>query len=189
MKTPTLFEGILVAVISSFVGSLGYWILSALFANSLLIKLMISGLTLAYLLYLLSRSKDRVGRVSVVTLWSLMTISLWLFWPSITIFILFNLIAIWLVRSLYFYSSLFSSLADLALNGASVAIALGAASHTGSLFLTLWCFFLSQALFVLIPNTIQQKTTHLFAIIDNDADFNRAYQSAEAAVRKLSINQ
>ena len=185
MKTSTLFEGIIVALVGSFVGSVLYFALSSLFSDSFLIRLLISGLSFGYIVYLLSRSKERIGRITVITVWSVMVIALWLIWPPVTLFILMHLVAIWLVRSLYFYSSLFSSLADLALNGFSDAIALWAASHTGSLFLTIWCFFLTQALFILIPTGIKKTTS----TISNEDDFQHAYRAAETAVRKLSTNQ
>ena len=189
MKTPTFLEGIVIALISSFVGSIGYLALSTIVSDGIVIRLLISSFTGVYLLYLLSRSKDRIGRVSVLALWSILTLFLWLFWPSFTLFIVVNLIAIWLVRSLYFYTSLFSSFADLALNVFSIAIAFWAAINTDSLFLTIWCFFLCQALFVFIPHSLKPKKNTVSPAINDAAKFNRAYQTAEAAVRKLSTYQ
>jgi hypothetical protein len=186
MKSSTLFEGIIVALISSFVGSVIYFALSSVFSDSFLIRLLISGLSFSYILYLLSRSKEHIGRVTVASIWSLGIISLWFIWPPITLFVLMHIVAIWLVRSLYFYSSLLSSLADLALNGFSVAAAFWAASHTGSLFLTIWCFFLTQALFVLIPTRIRKKASTTATSLQNEDKFQHAYRAAEAAVRKLS---
>ena len=52
MKTATFLEGITVALISSFIGSVAYFALSLLFADSVVIRLIISGLSLAYILYL-----------------------------------------------------------------------------------------------------------------------------------------
>ena len=187
IKNATFFEGIMIAIISSFIGSIAYFALSTIFSDSIIIRLLISGFGLAYLLYLLSRSRERIGRISVILIWSVMVITLWFFWPPITLFILFHMIAIWLVRSLYFYSSLFSALADLSLHGLSIAAAFWAASHTGSLFLTIWCFFLTQALFVLIPTQLSSKSNKSIPI-NNDAQFQRAYQAADAAVRKLSTH-
>ena len=186
MKSSTLFEGIFVALISSFVGSVFYFSLSSVFSDSFLIRLLISGLSFGYILYLLSRTNERIGRISVMAIWSVSVITLWFIWPTITVFVLMHLIAIWLVRSLYFYSSLFSSLADLALNGFSVVVALWAASHTGSLFLTIWCFFLTQALFVLLPTSIKKSTPP--TPFKNEDEFQHALRAAETAVHKLSTN-
>ncbi len=186
-KQATLFEGMMVALISSLIGSIGYFALSTIFSDSIIIRFLISGLGFAYLLYLLSRSRERIGRVTVILIWSMMVVTLWFFWPPITLFILFHMIAIWLVRSLYFYNSLFSALADFGLHSLSIAAAFWAASHTGSLFLSIWCFFLTQALFVLIPTRHSKPNTHT-KTINNDAQFQRAYQAADAAVRKLSTH-
>jgi len=183
MKTTTFLEGVFVALIISFVSSILLLVLSSLFSGSVLIHLLISGMTLAYLVYLLSRSKERIGRVVVITAWLIGVFSLWIAWPPLTLFILGHLISIWLVRSLYFYSSLVSSLMDLALNAFSIAIAFSVASHTNSPFLTLWCFFLTQALFVMIPKSIQSSASDT---PKNEADFQQSYRAAQAAVRQLS---
>ncbi len=187
-KSVTFFEGVIVALISSFIGSVGYFVLSSMFSDSFIIRLLISGFSLGYILYLLSRSKERIGRLTVIVSWSVIAMATWFFWPSITLFVLIHLITIWLVRSMYFYSSLFASLADLGLNGLSVATAFWAASYTGSLFLTIWCFFLTQALFVAIPTSIKQSTSNRSTLDTSDVDFQRAYREAEAAVRKLSTH-
>ena len=189
MKKATFVEGIFVALISSFIGSVAYFTLSLLFADSIIIRLIISGLSLAYILYLLTRSNEHIGRITVIVLWSIITTTTWFFWPPAIAFIVIHLGAIWLVRSLYFYSSIFSSLADLCLNVLSIAIALWTASHTGSLFLTLWCFFLTQALFVMIPTSIKPSTNNNSSNLNSEDDFQRAYRVAQSAVRKLSTNQ
>jgi len=187
MKTTTFFDGVIVALVSSFVGSAAYYVLSSVFADNLVIRLLISGLTLAYVIYLLNRSNEKVGRITVITAWSVITIITWVVWPPAPLFILINLGAIWLIRSLYFYSSLFSSFADLVLTAISIAIAFWAASHTGSLFLSLWCFFLTQALFVLIPSSMK-STQNNTASTNTDTNFQHAYQAAETAVQKLSTH-
>jgi len=186
MKTATFAEGIFFALITSLVSSVLLFSLSSLFSSSVLIHLIISGITLGYILYLLSRSKERIGRVIVVTTWFIGITCLWFAWPPITLFILGHVISIWLIRSLYFYSSLISSLMDLTLNSFSVAIAFAVASHTNSLFLTLWCFFLSQALFVMIPKSISKSTTNTSKHFNNQDDFQQSFRAAEAAVRQLS---
>jgi len=186
MKKTTLFEGILVALISSLIGSVAYFALSSIFSDTFLIRLLITGLGFAYSLYLLSRSKERIGRVIITVAWTVIVILLWFFWPPITIFFLIHLLMIWLLRCLYYYSSLFASLADFALNGISVATAFWAASHSGSLFLTLWCFFLTQALFVFIPSNLKHSRRNKSSALDNETDFQNAYRTAEAAIAKLS---
>jgi hypothetical protein len=143
-------------------------------------------LAIAYSLYLLSRSQERTGRVTVMLIWLILLVILWLFYPPLTLFLVLHVLAIWLIRSLYCYASLFSSLADLGLNAFSLSSAFWALHHTGSLFLTFWCFFLVQALFVCIPTGIKHPNPDKSAVDNNETNFNHAYQTAEAAVRKLS---
>jgi len=56
---------------------------------------------------------------------------------------------------------------------------------THSLFLSLWCFFLIQALFVLIPSSlmpVRNKATSS----TRETDFERAHRAAQIAVRRLT---
>ena len=186
MKMPSFYEGVTVAVISSFVGSVLYFSLSSLFADSFLIRLLISTIGFAYVIYLLSRSQERVGKLIIIVLWPLLSIYLWVIWPPITLFVLMHLTAVWLIRSLYFYSSVLSALADLALNLFSVAVAVWAAHHTGSIFLSIWCFFLIQALFVVIPDNLQSRSEKKQA--ETEDRFHQAYKTAQSAAQKLSSN-
>lgn len=192
-KAPSFIEGIVIAVIASIVGSIGYFVLSAIFPFSIVIKLLASGFSFAYILYLLSRSQERIGRISSVVVWSIITIGLWLSGAVFSIFILSQILMIWLLRSLYFYSSLLSSGADLFLSGFSLAAGIWAFFNTGSAFLSIWTLFLVQALFVFIPSRMGAKgnKTNSTTLDNNHFDlktvnFQRAYRNAEAAVRKLS---
>lgn len=186
MKKVTFWEGVVLGLLGSVIGSIGFFALSFLFSEDCAFRLLISGLAFAYILYLLSRSQERIGRITVMSIWFMLLVMLWLFYPPLTLFVIFHVLAIWLVRSLYCYASLFSSLTDLGLNTLSISSAFWALHHTGSLFLTLWCFFLVQALFVYIPTGIKRPTPDKAAMSNSASDFKRAYQTAEAAVRKLS---
>mgnify|MGYP000199716731 CR=1 FL=1 len=191
MKTATFFEGVLIALIVGFISSVLLLTLSSFFPGNILIRGLISGISVAYIAYLLTRSNERVGRIIVMTALLISITTMWFAWPPITLFILGHMTIIWLVRSLYFYSSLVSSLADLALNGSSLLIAFAVAGHTNSLFLTLWCFFLMQALFVLIPKSIAKPLSNSSSStpLNNEEDFQQSFRAAQAAVQQLSIKQ
>jgi len=186
MKTATFFEGIFVALIISFISSALLFTLSSLFPANIIIRGLISGISFAYILYLLSRSNERLGRIIVVSVLLISMTTMWFAWPPITFFIFGHMIIIWLVRSLYFYSSLASSLSDLTLNGFSILLAFVVAGHTDSLFLTLWCFFLMQALFVLIPKTIPKPKSEHSISVGNEEDFQQSYRAAQVAIQQLS---
>jgi len=188
MKTITFPDGVLVALLSSLVGTVTFYGLSSFFGDNIAIRFVISGLSLVYILYLLRKSNERIGRILVVVTWIVITLISWALWTPAVLFVLTNLAMIWLTRSLYFYSSLFSSLTDLGLTALSVVIALWAATQSNNLFLTIWCFFLTQALFVMIPSSIKTNKNPT-KIYSKEADFQHAYRVAESAVRKLSVNQ
>jgi hypothetical protein len=183
MKTLNFWSGVSVALVASLLGSIGYFALGNLLFADIGIRLVISGLAFAYGLYLLSCSQERTGRFTMLLLGSTGLIMLWLYSPSLTWFVLWQVLALWLLRAIYYHAGVLPALADLGLSLLSLAAACWALAHTGSLFLSLWCFFLTQALFVFIP---KRSNLQPAARSDSATEFNRAYQTAEAAVRKLS---
>ena len=113
----------------------------------------------------------------------------WFASPPLLLYLLIHLGAIWLTRSLYFYSGVLPALADLALTGLGLAAATWAVTRTGSVFLGTWCFFLTQALFVSIPDTMRRKPGASGFGHTRADRFQHAHRMAEAAVRKLSSTQ
>jgi hypothetical protein len=55
-------------------------------------------------------------------------------------------------------------------------------------FLGIWCFFLVQALFVLIPRSIERKSRTVQPGHGGEDRFQHAYRVADAAVRKLTTH-
>lgn len=188
MKKATFMEGVGIALISSIAVASLFTVMSSLFIGGSLFNLLIAALSFIYILYLLIRSKERVGRVSVIVIWFAITLTSLLFISSIMFYVAIQLFMIWLIRSLYFYNSVFSALLDLAMTGMSLVVAMWALSVSGSLFLTFWSFFLVQALFVYIPkNFASKKDPESSHQIDGDK-FEYAYHAAEVAVGKLFKN-
>ena len=68
----------------------------------------------------------------------------------------------------------------------ALAAGIWAATQTGSLFLSLWCFFLVQALFVAIPVNMNRKTAPGSSQRDPEDRFQHAHRVAESALRRLS---
>ena len=187
MKRPGFFEGVAVGLVASLIGSVLFVALGLVFSTQTALGIVIALLSLAYTAYLLSRSSERVGRLTTLILWFLAAGFLWFWSPGLPIYLLFHLGLVWLVRSLYFHASLFSALADLGLNGLALATAVWAAERTGSVFLTLWCFFLVQALFVAIPSWTRQPGSQSPADMQADDSFQHAHRVAEAALRRMSL--
>lgn len=186
MNKPTFWEGVVAALFASIAGAGGFFAFALIFSEAIAIRLVIGGLTFVYALYLLGRSHERVGRVTVLLAVAILSAAVWLFYPPLTLFLIAHVLVLWLIRSLYFHGGLFSSLADLGLCLFGIASAFWAFDRTGSLFMAFWCFFLTQALFVIFSAARPSNSADTVILADGEADFKRAYRAAEAAVRKLS---
>ena len=185
MKKITFIEGVGFALFSSIVAAFAFTIITAVFFSNEVLKLIIVGLSFTYLIYLFSRSNEKVGRVLILTVWLIITLASLILFPSLFINLGVQLTMVWLIRSLYFYNSIFPSLIDLLLVGTGLIIAIWAWFITASLFLTFWCFFLVQALFAFVPKSIKSRTdTNKSSNIKID-NFEYAYRSAEVAVSNL----
>ncbi|WP_260293097.1 hypothetical protein [Sedimenticola hydrogenitrophicus] len=186
MKRPTFLEGVGLALAASLSGAILFSALAPVVGHSTILKLLIAGLGLTYTLYLLRRSGQRLGRVVTLSAWLLSSAIIWLLDPPLTLYLLLHIGLIWLIRSLYFYSSLFSALADLGLSGLGLAAASWALLQTGSLLLGIWCFFLLQALFCAIPSEMKKRPGPGAAGDETGDRFQQAEQAAETALRRLS---
>jgi hypothetical protein len=140
-------------------------------------------LGLAYVLYLLGKSGERVGRIATVALWIAAASGTWFMGLPLVAYALVHVGLVWLVRSLYYYSGLLPALADLGLSLLGAAFAVWAAQRSGSAWLAFWCFFLVQAFHVLIPATLGGRAG---PSTGGDDAFARAHRAAEAAMRRLS---
>ncbi len=185
MNRPSFLSGVCAAAILAFLASVGFTVLAPLFAFSVFYKLLVPALGLAYIVYLLSHSAERVGRVTTLTVWTAISVAAWIIEPPLALYVLIQVSAIWVIRSLYFYSSMVPALMDLGLNALSVATAVWAITHSGSLFLSIWCFFLVQALFVSIPSTLKRSAGARNNRRPDTENFDRARRRAEAAIRQL----
>jgi len=192
MKRPTFLEGVLVALAASLGAGVLGTALGTLFAGAGVLHLVTAVVGLSYVLYLLSRSPERVGRITTLVAWILAAGAAWGLGLPIGLYLLAHLGLIWLVRSLHFHSSLLAAVADLGLSGLGLAAALWAVLHTGSLLLGVWCFFLVQALFVVIPPRLSRRPFRPSPGAEGDEGderFRQAERAADAALRKrVSFN-
>jgi hypothetical protein len=90
---------------------------------------------------------------------------------------------VWIIRALYFHSSVLPALLDLGLCALAGLAAIATARHSHSMFLTIWSFFLVQALFVAIPPLI--NTRRIEPADHSQQRFKRALRTAEDAVRRM----
>ena len=183
MKRPSFLHGVFVAALFGFFASVIVTALTPFIGLATVIRLVIPVLGAAYLFYLFSRSPERVGRVTTITLWSALAIAAWWLAPPLPLYLLIHVAAVWLVRSLYFYSGIVPALTDLGLSALSVSATVWAVSRSGSIFLAVWCFFLVQALFVAIPPTVRSGSPR--QVLATNKNFEHARRQADKALRSL----
>jgi len=185
MKRPSFFQGVIVAAVLGFFASAVVATLTPFVGLGAVIRIVIPALGLAYLLYLFSRSEERVGRVTTLSLWIGLTAVTWWLAPPLPLYMLIHVGAVWLVRSLYFYAGVLPALMDLGLNTLSISATVWAISRSGSVFLATWCFFLVQALFVAIPPSVKSgRKARQDTPIQNET-FEHARRQADGALRQL----
>ena len=185
MKRPGFFHGVVVAAVLAFFSSAVIATLTPFVGIGSVLRLVIPALGLAYLLYLFSQSTERLGRVTTISLWSALAIVTWWVSPPLPLYLLIHVGAVWLVRSLYFYTGVLPALADLGLSALSIAAGAWALSRSGSAFLATWCFFLVQALFIAIPASVQARKKTAAANTQDNQSFERARRQADQALRQL----
>lgn len=182
MKRPAFLEGVAVAVLAALLGGGLHAVFAVMFSPGAAARLLVAALNLGYILYLLTHSSGRVGRITALASWSVLAIAAWWLAPSLPVYALLHLAALWLVRSLYFQGGILAGLLDGGLCGLGLGAALAALIQTGSIVLAIWCFFLTQALFTAIPAGWPGKTVPDRLIDDR---FEQAHRSAEAALRRI----
>ena len=185
-KPPTFLGGAAIAFVFAAAGAAMFAALTPWLASHLAIRGIAIALGAAYTLYLLSRSEERAGRIATVAAWCVATTFCVVLVSALPLFLIFQVALIWLIRSLYFHGSIVAALADLGIGALALACAIWAAKSSGSVFLSIWCFFLVQALFVALPADITAKVQRDDG---DDQPFKRAQRSATAAMRDRVLNE
>ena len=182
--TPSFGHGLGAALVLSICGAAVLAALSPWLGGAAALRTVIALLGFAYVLYVIGRSGERVGRITTIACWCVVASTAWFVGLPLVAYVLVHVGLVWLVRSLYHYSGLMPALVDLGLSLLGVAFATWAAQRSGSPWLAFWCFFLVQAFHALIPATLAQRNG---ATADDREDvFHRAHRAAESAVRRLS---
>jgi len=192
MTSPSFFRGALIALLLSLSASLIYLTTSLILDTNLAIRLTIPATVLGYILFLLSKSDIAFGKLTVVALYVLGTITLLYLWPDIIVYALFYIGFIWLVRAMYYHNHFLSALADLLFTALSFIAALSAIIQSQSIFMSFWCFFLAQALILPILNYAVNrfKATAKTKITGQQEQtvqlFFKAHRNAQEALVKLA---
>lgn len=181
MKALGFLPGVAIAFGLSVVGALGFIALGTVTDHATALRLTITAVATAYFLTVLRASTVRTGRTVSVAAWLVGTVMLWLWWPSLSGYCATYVVAIWLARSLYLHSSFFAVCGDLFIGLLALTAATVAITQTQSLFLALWCFFLTQATYAWLPRSAQRC-----AKVPPLDPFNHAYRTAQAALHRIA---
>jgi hypothetical protein len=182
-RAPSLGAGIAAAAALSVAGAGLLAALTPFAGYGVALRFVVAALGLAYSLFVMAQSRERVGRVTTVALWIATATAAWLAHIPLAPYVLLHVGLVWLVRSLYRYGGLAPACGDFVLTALSVAIAVSAAGRSGSAWLALWCFFFAQAFVTLIPGLLGARDA---GGTDSSTAFDRAQRAADAAVRRMS---
>ena len=183
MKPMNFWRALLLAAAISVIGAVLHSVLPSLFGNASSLRLTLLTAAAIYLLALLISSPVGSGRVVGACVWLALSALLIGFDPPLSVWLLLQTGYLWLLRSLTRYPSLIPAGIDAVLSGFALAASIATAVHTHSLLLSLWSYFLVQALATFIPSRPVQPT----ATRPGDHDFDASYRNAEAALRRLSM--
>src|SRR5262245_16633924 len=187
MQRPTVLEGILVALVVSLVASPVIFLLSLLLGPVMAGKAVIIVIAYTYIIYLLVKSGRTAGRTTLAVLSLLVLLASLVFEARLTTVVLVAVALIGGIRGCTYSRSLVAWL----LHGGLCLLGLGAAlwayTHSGSLVLAVWSFFLLQALFVCVPPRINQQPVEEGGIAGGQEvdSFVRAHQAAQKALGRL----
>ncbi|HED36427.1 MAG TPA: hypothetical protein ENJ08_19695 [Gammaproteobacteria bacterium] len=184
MKKMTFNKGLMFTFVASLFATICFSVLSGVLDSDLLIKSISSVVIFFYLVCLMQYSNIRTGRLTVILIWSIISIVLAYLTDSFILFLMLQILFIWLIRSLFYYSGVIAPLIDLCLTIFSLFIAIWAVAQTNSLFASVWCFFLFQATFVYIPENLR---TDKKSPSTSENTFEQSFYRAKIAVRQLSM--
>lgn len=184
MSRPGFWREVGVALALSIAGGLAWSALSWFLSPAAAIRWVIAALGIVYAVLQLRALDTHIGRMLAIGSWLILDIALFAFNPPLSGWVLAQAAAIWMLRCWACHGSFFMAIADAVLGLFAAAAGVVVIHATHSVFLALWSFFLIQALFVFIPDSLRsapRTATH-----DNDDRFARAQRSAEAALQRLA---
>ncbi len=188
MKRPSFFRGVVVAAVLALFGAIAFSGLSLVVGGAPALKIVTMLLGGAYIVYLLRGANDRTGRIAVFVVWGFVTSGVWFFTADVAMTLVNQAVLISIVRALYHHASVLAGVLDLVLTAFALSAAVWASTHSGSMFLTVWCFFLVQALFVGIPSEFNKSLKQGREQTIED-EFSSALRAAETAIKRIATQR
>jgi hypothetical protein len=150
-------------------------------------KVAIIAMAYAYIVYLLAQSGRTVGRTTLAVLSLLALLASGALAARWTTVVLVAVVLIWGIRACTYSRSLVAWLLHGGLCLLGLGAALSAYTHSGSIGLAVWSFFLLQALFVCVPPRLAQRPAAEEWVTGSQAvdDFVQAHQAAQKALGRL----
>jgi len=187
MKRHSFFRGAAVAAVLALVGASAFYGLSFAVGSKLALNIVAFVLAGAYIAYLLRGSNERTGRIVVFTVWAAITTGVWFLSADLTLQLLTQTVLISMIRTLYHHARVLAALLDLLLSAFALSTAVWASAQAHSIFLSVWCFFLVQALFVGIPASFKSAEQQALTPENTREDvFDRALRTAETAIKRIA---
>lgn len=184
----TLSEGVILGLGISVVSAVFFMGMISLLPGGFVFRILITLISLFYIIYLFSRHSEKTGKITISLGWVIISVLNHVLTDSTLLFITIHISMIWLVRSLYFYNSLWSSALDFALSFLALLASVLTWDHTSSLLLSIWSFFLVQSLFVFIPKQLNTRTSKTTPKTIHHS-FEQACQQAQIALQRLKTYQ
>ncbi|MGH8581530.1 MAG: hypothetical protein ACREWG_01830 [Gammaproteobacteria bacterium] len=187
MQRPSLFHGLVLAILLSLTAPLLYHAAVVVLAPLMALKLVLAAICCLYISSLLRRRSARAGRITTMVFTLLSLAALLVGGGSILMLILAATVLIWLARSLLSYSSPSMGLADAGICALGLLLGAWAFQASGSPFWALWCFLLVQSLSALLPERPgAPQARPSIPSATGPRGFADAYEAAEAAIRSLA---
>lgn len=186
MKRPTFMQGAALALILAAGSGAAFTAFVPAFGSVSVLRCLVAVHGAAYVIYLLYNSAETSGRLTIPLAWIASATCIALFVPGVLLVCIAHLGLVWLVRALYFHASVLPAVLDLGLCAVSLTAAFAAAAQSHSIFLSVWTFFLLQALFTAIPSA--PRTPDERPLASRNDQFDDAHRRAGEALRRLHKN-
>ena len=185
MKQPGFIQGVIVAAALALTGAIAFAGLSVVASGAAALKIVTVALGGIYIVYLLVCSNEHTGRITIFMAWGVVTTTTWLLTTDLSMTLITQSVLISIVRTLFHHTRMLGGLLDFVLSAFALSTAVWAIGHSGSMLLTVWCFFLVQALSVYIPESLTNKEQQPPPENSVGEDkFGRAFRTAETAIRR-----